>query len=107
MDLQARSPRTHVAGFYKPTTKGRLVGRFHQQGQGDRHGPVLRRMQQYPRRLQGHHGPREQRSAREARLALPKITIGDMVHAQKALADNLGIRHLYCVIGGSMGGFRR
>lgn len=36
----------------------------------------------------------------------PTITIGDMVHAQKQLADELGIRHFYCVIGGSMGGFQ-
>lgn len=36
----------------------------------------------------------------------PTITIGDMVHAQKELADYLGIKELYCVIGGSMGGFQ-
>ncbi len=36
----------------------------------------------------------------------PKITIGDMVHAQKALADYLGIKRFYAVIGGSMGGFQ-
>lgn len=36
----------------------------------------------------------------------PTITIGDMVHAQKELADHLGIKELYCVIGGSMGGFQ-
>lgn len=36
----------------------------------------------------------------------PTITIGDMVHAQKELADYLGVKELYCVIGGSMGGFQ-
>ncbi len=36
----------------------------------------------------------------------PTITIGDMVHAQKELADYLGIKDIYCVIGGSMGGFQ-
>jgi len=36
----------------------------------------------------------------------PTITIGDMVHAQKELADHLGVKELYCVIGGSMGGFQ-
>lgn len=36
----------------------------------------------------------------------PTITIGDMVHAQKELAEFLGISELYCVIGGSMGGFQ-
>lgn len=38
--------------------------------------------------------------------SFPTITIGDMVHAQKELADYLGIKELYCVIGGSMGGFQ-
>ena len=36
----------------------------------------------------------------------PIITIGDMVHAQKELADGLGIKEFYCVLGGSMGGFQ-
>ncbi|SMG16410.1 homoserine O-acetyltransferase [Fibrobacter sp. UWB13] len=36
----------------------------------------------------------------------PTITIGDMVHAQKELADGLGIKEFYSVIGGSMGGFQ-
>lgn len=38
--------------------------------------------------------------------SFPTITIGDMVHAQKELAEFLGISELYCVIGGSMGGFQ-
>ncbi|MCL2283154.1 MAG: glutamine-hydrolyzing GMP synthase, partial [Fibromonadales bacterium] len=36
----------------------------------------------------------------------PHITIGDMVNAQKKLADHLGIKKLFAVIGGSMGGFQ-
>jgi cyclopropane-fatty-acyl-phospholipid synthase len=32
------------------------------------------------------------------------VTIPDMVHAQKALLDHLGIEQLMCVVGGSMGG---
>lgn len=36
----------------------------------------------------------------------PKISIGDMVKAQKVLADYLGIQHIYAVVGGSMGGFQ-
>ena len=36
----------------------------------------------------------------------PTITIGDMVRAQKELADGLGIKEFYCVMGGSMGGFQ-
>ena len=37
-------------------------------------------------------------------LSFPVITIGDMVRAQAALVDHLGIDQLFCVAGGSMGG---
>lgn len=37
-------------------------------------------------------------------IDFPVITIADMVKAQKALIDHLGIRKLFAVIGGSMGG---
>ena len=36
----------------------------------------------------------------------PVITIRDMVNAQKMLIDELGIKKLLCVIGGSAGGFQ-
>ena len=36
----------------------------------------------------------------------PMITIGDMVRAQKALIDHLGIKQLLAVIGGSVGGMQ-
>jgi homoserine O-acetyltransferase/O-succinyltransferase len=36
----------------------------------------------------------------------PPITIRDMVRAQKRLIDHLGIRRLFAVIGGSMGGMQ-
>jgi homoserine O-acetyltransferase len=36
----------------------------------------------------------------------PVITIGDMVDAQVALIDHLGIDQLFCVTGGSMGGMQ-
>ena len=39
-------------------------------------------------------------------LAFPVITINDMVRAQAALLDTLGIKDLFCVIGGSMGGMQ-
>jgi len=38
--------------------------------------------------------------------SFPNITIGDMVAAQKALADGLGVKRIHAVIGGSMGGFQ-
>lgn len=38
--------------------------------------------------------------------AFPEITIGDMIEAQKALLDHLGIKKIYGVIGGSAGGIQ-
>ncbi len=39
-------------------------------------------------------------------LSFPVITIGDMVRAQAALVEHLGIEQLFCVAGGSMGGMQ-
>ena len=39
-------------------------------------------------------------------LEFPVITIGDMVRAQKALMDHLGIQKILSVIGGSIGGLQ-
>jgi homoserine O-acetyltransferase/O-succinyltransferase len=39
-------------------------------------------------------------------LHFPVVTVGDMVRAQAALLDHLGIPQLFCVIGGSMGGMQ-
>ncbi|WP_040577344.1 homoserine O-acetyltransferase [Methylopila sp. M107] len=39
-------------------------------------------------------------------LDLPLVTIRDMVDAQAALIDHLGIETLFCVVGGSMGGMQ-
>jgi homoserine O-acetyltransferase len=39
-------------------------------------------------------------------ISFPVITIRDMVNAQKALIDHLGIRQLFAVAGGSMGGMQ-
>jgi len=37
-------------------------------------------------------------------IDFPLVTIGDMIRTQKVLIDHLGIKRLYGVIGGSMGG---
>ena len=39
-------------------------------------------------------------------MDFPFITIGDMVRAQKALMDHLGIEKILCLVGGSMGGMQ-
>ena len=39
-------------------------------------------------------------------LDFPVVTIGDMVEAQKALIDHLGITKLLAVVGGSIGGMQ-
>jgi len=39
-------------------------------------------------------------------LSFPMVTIVDMVNAQKALIEYLGIEQLLCVVGGSMGGMQ-
>lgn len=36
----------------------------------------------------------------------PQVTVQDIVKLQKALVDNLGISHLYAVVGGSFGGMQ-
>ncbi len=45
-------------------------------------------------------------TGKEWGLDFPVITIGDMVRAQKLLIDHLGIKSLFAVIGGSMGGMQ-
>ncbi len=39
-------------------------------------------------------------------LSFPMVTIGDMVRAQKALLEHLGIKKILSMIGGSMGGMQ-
>ncbi len=39
-------------------------------------------------------------------LSFPLVTMGDMAKAQKKLVEHLGIRKLFCVAGGSMGGMQ-
>ena len=54
----------------------------------------------------GSTGPNEEnpQTGKEYGLDFPVVTIADMVKAQKLLIDKLGIKKLFSVIGGSMGG---
>jgi homoserine O-acetyltransferase len=51
----------------------------------------------------GSHNPK---TARPFGLDFPVVTIGDMVTAQKALIDHLGIKKILSVVGGSIGGLQ-
>lgn len=57
---------------------------------------------------QGSTGPAslEPETGKPYGMRFPVVTIRDMVRAQRALVDHLGIDHLLCVAGGSMGGMQ-
>ena len=57
---------------------------------------------------QGSTGPSSQnpKTGKPYGTDFPLVTIGDMVNAQKNLIENLGIKKLLSVIGGSMGGMQ-
>ena len=85
-----------------------LVGRADRAGQGDRY------RQGFCRRLE-HAGlvlRFDQRASPDPRTGrpygpdFPAITVSDIVAAQKALLDSLGVRHLVAVAGPSYGGYQ-
>ena len=57
---------------------------------------------------QGSTGPSSvsPQTGRPYALSFPVITVEDMVNAQRALIDHLGIDQLFAVVGGSMGGMQ-
>ena len=89
--------------------RARLVGRHDRPRQGVRHRPLLRRQHQPARRL-----PRHDRAVVRSNPAtgrpygsdFPVITVADMVRAERALLDELGIERLAAVAGGSLGGMQ-
>lgn len=56
----------------------------------------------------GSFGPKEidEKTGKPYALTFPVITISDMVRAHSLLLDELGIKNIFCVIGGSMGGMQ-
>ena len=54
----------------------------------------------------GPRSPRDDNSDTPWGTDFPPVTIRDMVRAQKRLVDHLGIRRLFAVVGGSMGGMQ-
>ncbi len=57
---------------------------------------------------QGSTGPSSinQETGRPFGISFPFVTIRDMVRAQRKLLDHLGVKALYAVVGGSMGGMQ-
>ena len=107
--LHALSGDAHVAGTYtdgddKPGWWDFMVG----PGKGidtDRHFVVCSNVLGSCMGSTGPASP-DPATGRPYGLRFPVVTIGDMVAAQKALMDHLGIRRLQAVIGGSVGGMQ-
>jgi homoserine O-acetyltransferase/O-succinyltransferase len=107
--LHALSGDSHVAGYYsaddeKPGWWDCMVG----PGKGidtDRYFVVCANV---IGSCMGSTGPSSINPATDRAYGLdfPVVTIGDMVAAQKALVDHLGIERLLCVVGGSIGGMQ-
>lgn len=99
----------HVAGFYNPDDKhvgwwDALIGK----GKAVDTDKFFVVCSNILGGCKGSTGPAsiDPRTGKPYGSTFPTITIGDMVKAQKLLADTLGIQSFYCIIGGSMGGFQ-
>jgi homoserine O-acetyltransferase len=107
--LHALSGDAHVAGYYKPEDEkpgwwDNMVG----PGKGidtDKYFVVCSNI---IGSCMGSTGPCtiNPKTVLPYGLDFPVVTIGDMVKAQKALMDFLGISQILCVVGGSIGGMQ-
>jgi len=82
------------------------VGRLDRARQGDRHRQIVRRRLEHARlvlRLDGSINPQ---TGEAYGPDFANVTIRDIVAAQKALLDHLGVRHLVAVAGPSYGGYQ-
>jgi homoserine O-acetyltransferase len=107
--LHALSGDSHVAGYYSPDDEKPgwwdcMVG----PGKGIDTGRFFVICANVIGSCMGSTGPSSINPAtgRAYGLDFPVVTIGDMVAAQKALIDHLGIGRLLCVVGGSIGGMQ-
>ncbi|OGR25381.1 MAG: homoserine O-acetyltransferase [Desulfobacterales bacterium RIFOXYA12_FULL_46_15] len=107
--LHALSGDSHVAGYYdpkdaKPGWWDIMVG----PGKGIDTDKYFVICSNIIGSCSGSTGPMSvsPETGREYGTHFPVITIGDMVEAQKALMDHLGIETLLSVIGGSVGGMQ-
>ena len=89
--------------------KTRLVESPDWSWQTDRYRTILRRMPAVLGASGGTTGPTSQTPDslnQTYGMDFPDFTIKDMINAQKALLDHLGVNQLEAVIGGSMGGMQ-
>jgi homoserine O-acetyltransferase len=107
--LHALSGDSHVAGYYsaddeKPGWWDCMVG----PGKGIDTNKFFVVCANVIGSCMGSTGPSSvnPETSRAYGLDFPVVTIGDMVTAQKALVDHLGINRLLCVVGGSIGGMQ-
>ncbi|MBW1764759.1 MAG: homoserine O-acetyltransferase, partial [Deltaproteobacteria bacterium] len=107
--LHALSGDSHVAGYYskddqKPGWWDIMVG----PGKGIDTDKYFVICSNILGSCMGTTGPRSEnpRTGRPYGQDFPVVTIGDMVKAQKALLDHLGIERVLSVIGGSIGGLQ-
>jgi homoserine O-acetyltransferase len=107
--LHALSGDSHAAGYYsdedpKPGWWDNMIG----PGKGIDTNKYFVICSNVISSCKGSTGPCSinPKTGRPYGLDFPMVTIGDMVRAQKALVDHLGITRLLSVIGGSIGGMQ-
>ena len=93
------------------TARARRAGgtRWSDPGRAHRHGPLLRRVQQRPRRLSGHHGSCVDRSRHGYPLRFARSRSSPSATScgcRRRSPTRLGIRRWRAVVGGSMGGMQ-
>jgi homoserine O-acetyltransferase len=107
--LHALSGDSHVAGYYKPDDEkpgwwDNMVG----PGKGIDTNKYFVVCSNIIGSCMGSTGPCtiNPKTVLPYALDFPVVTIGDMVEAQKALMDHLGIKNILSVVGGSIGGMQ-
>ena len=107
--LHALSGDSHAAGYYssedpKPGWWDTMIG----PGKGIDTDKYFVISSNIIGSCMGSTGPSsvDPKTGRPYGLNFPVVTIGDMVKAQKALLDHLGIRKLLSIVGGSIGGMQ-
>ena len=85
-----------------------MVGRVDRTRQSDRHRQIFRRVVEHDRLVVRFHRAREHQSETGKPYGpdFPDYSLVDIVTAQRALLDALGVKHLVAVAGLSFGGYQ-